>query len=149
MGFLKACRAAVKDASLCTAPQANDSERREWSVLMPRTAICRSSTGGRRNGERTAGFVLAVVALSGSRSLRNLCFRNYHHHHHLPSRIPSYHQEPPVSIEPGSVSQTPAGNRNTRAPASKRRGRDIGSIRRRREHVQKERQEEKRKTRTR
>ena len=31
----------------------------------------------------------------------------------------------PFSIEPGSVSQTAAGNRTTRAPASKRRGRDI------------------------
>lgn len=53
----------------------------------------------------------------------------------------------PFSIKPGSVSQTPAGNRTARAPASKQRGRDIGSIRRRWEHVQKERQEEEEETR--
>jgi hypothetical protein len=37
-----------------------------------------------------------------------------------------------------------AGTRTTRAPASKRQGRDIGNNRRRREHVQKERQADRR-----
>lgn len=114
------CR--CRDPQLAEAPPAAEGTASEQRALSSPSSLCQ--------------------AHARSPPLRNLCFRNHHRHHHPPSRIPSCHQNHPFSIKPGSVSQTPAGNRSARAPASKQRGRDIGSIRRRWEHVQKERQEE-------
>jgi hypothetical protein len=100
VGFLKACRAAVKDAEGCIAPDANDERTRLWPVLTPRAANRSLPKLHRRQKERASGLCLR----------RSLCQAHAHSLTHLcatfasaiiittttsTSCIPLYHREPP------------------------------------------------------
>jgi hypothetical protein len=110
VGFLKACRAAVKDAEGRIPPDANDERTRLWPVLTPRAANHSLPKLHRRQKERVSGLCLR----------RSLCQA---HAHSLtsaqpllqhsssssppPPRLRAYHhiiKNHPISIEPGSVS---------------------------------------------